>query len=168
MRYPPLPDVGLHHRWSWNRYGQQIWFPPPRKTVCWFIGIFRFHWFRGCDFEVGGLFRISIFSIGTKLFWFVHGYSTESVFCERHFASTCGQRIREEITLVFRNQKLEVAVGPTNCNQLVGPTATSNFWFLKTRVMSFRIRCMYHMIRSLLISIASLDFYTIDVYQMSM
>ena len=41
------------------------------------------------DTVVGGLFRISIFSIGPKLFWFVHGYS-QSVFCGRHLASTCG------------------------------------------------------------------------------
>jgi hypothetical protein len=37
------------------------------------------------------------------------------------------QRIREDMTLVFRNQKLEVALGPTNWQELVGPRATSNF-----------------------------------------
>ena len=37
------------------------------------------------------------------------------------------QRIREDMTLVFRNQKLEVALGPTNWQELVGPRANSNF-----------------------------------------
>ena len=63
------------HWWSWNCYGQAIWVPPPRKNVCRFVRIFRFHSFRHCGWWSKHHSRISIFSIGPKLFWFVHGYS---------------------------------------------------------------------------------------------
>ena len=41
--YTLLLFVKRNHRWSQSPCGQQIWFPPPRKNVCRFIGIFRFH-----------------------------------------------------------------------------------------------------------------------------
>ena len=77
------------HRWSWNRYGQAIWFPPPPRDQ-------RADLLRSIGLHLWGTFRIfsriSIFSNSTFIFnlcsdtddpqiWFLFGSD---------FSSTCG------------------------------------------------------------------------------